>query len=274
MLDFKIDEATCVKCSLCAKECPVSIIELKDFPRIKDGKDKNCLRCQHCLAVCPTGALSILGKDPKDSMSIEGDFPTAEGMTRLIKTRRSIRKFKDEDVDKTLIHDILDTALHAPTGHNSNAVLFTVIDNKIDLNKFRELAYKAIKKHATEGTIPEKYKYLSRIQQVWESRGLDIIFRNAPHMLIATCSEKASSGLEDSVIALSYFELLANCNEIGSLWNGMINWTINNIAPELKEVLGLPEDHIFGYAMIFGKAATKYSRGIQLEGNHINRISF
>jgi len=273
MLDFKINKKECTQCGLCVKECPVSIIELRDFPQIKDGKEKNCIKCQHCLAVCPTGALSILRKEPQNSMSIKGDFPKPEELTRLIKTRRSIRKYKDEDVDKTLIHEILDTALHAPTGHNSNSVLFSVIDNKADLAKFREIAYNAIKKHALEGTIPDKYKYLSKIQQVWEKKGIDIIFRNAPHMLIATCSSTVSSPVEDSIIALSYFELLANSNDIGTLWNGMINWTINNIATELKECLALPEDHIFGYSLIFGIPATKYARGIQLEGNHINTIS-
>lgn len=274
MIDFKIKQETCIQCGLCAKDCPVSIIELAPFPKIIEEKENNCIRCQHCLAVCPTGALSIWGIDPKDSFSINGKLPKPEEMTRLIKTRRSIRKYKDENVDKDLINEMLETSLYAPTGENKNAVLFSIIDNKTELAKFRDLLYESIKKHEKEGTIPARYQAFSKLQQIWENKGIDIIFRGAPHMLIASASNKASSAIEDSIIALSYFELLANSNDIGTVWNGMVKLAINMIAPELKDVLGIPKDHIFGYAIVFGKSDIKYSRAIQLKGNHINKISF
>lgn len=273
MLDFKISEDKCIKCGLCVKECPMSIIEINNFPSIKEGKENNCIKCQHCLAVCPTAALSILGKDPNNSISCKGDYPKHEEMTRLIKTRRSIRKYKNEDVDKNLLNEILETSLYAPTGHNKDSVLFSVIDNKECLNKFKEVAYNAIIKHQEEGTVPEKFNYICKLAALWKKKGIDIIFREAPHMLISSAPNTISSPKEDAIIALSYFELLANSNEIGVLWNGMINWTLQFIAPELKTILGIPEDHTIGYILIFGKSATKYSRGIVHDKKGINRIS-
>lgn len=273
MLNFKISEEKCTKCGLCVKECPMSIIEMTDYPAIKIGKERNCVKCQHCLAICPTAALSIFGKKPENSISCNGDIPKAEEMMRLIKTRRSIRKYKKEDIDKDLLNEILNTALYAPTGHNKDSVLFTVIDKKESLDKFREIAYKTIIAHAENNTIAEEYKYIANLANLWATKAIDIMFRDAPHMIIASAPESISSPVEDSVIALSYFELLANSNGIGVLWSGMINWTLKFIAPELREILNIPKDHKIGYTLVFGKASTKYARAIQRENKGVNKIS-
>lgn len=273
MLNFKIDTEKCTECGLCAAECPVRIIEMDTYPFIREEKEKNCIKCQHCFAVCPTGAISIFGKKAEDSIEVTNDIPSPEKMERLIKTRRSIRKYKDEDLDKDLIKNILETAAYAPTGHNKNAVLFSVIDNKEDLAKFRELTYNAINNANENGTLPEKYKWMLGLHKMWTTKGVDILFRNAPHMLVASAPKNLSTPEADSVIALSYFELLANSNGIGVLWNGMINWVIDDIDTELKKIMGIPEDHVVGSVMIFGKPATKYARSVQCDGEHINNIS-
>jgi nitroreductase/NAD-dependent dihydropyrimidine dehydrogenase PreA subunit len=273
MIDFKIDEEKCISCGLCAQECPMGIIEIKDLPLIRKGKEALCLRCQHCLAVCPTAALSILGKKPEDSVSVKGAMPKPEELTLMIKTRRSIRKYKDENVDADLIRELLETASYAPTGHNDNAVLFSILDDKKQMMKFRELVYAAIKEEGDAGTLEERFRFLRGIQRVWEKKGVDVIFRDAPHVLIASAPAKGGSAMADSMIALSYFELLANSYGLGVLWNGMIQWAINDISPKLRKHIGIPDDHEIGYVLLFGKPAVKYPRGIQSEGTHINRIT-
>lgn len=251
----------------------MSIIEMLDFPSIKEGKDKNCIRCQHCLAICPTAALSILGKNPDESISCKGELPTLDEMTRLIKTRRSARKFKKGNVDRQLIDSLLDTALHAPTGHNTNSVHFHVVDNKESLDKFREIFYKTVLDHQENGTMPDKYAYIANFAKLWFKNGVDVVFRDAPHMLISSAPESVSSPVVDSLIAMTYFELLANTSGIGILWNGMINWALQFVAPELKKLINIPDNHVIGYVQLFGISSTKYSRGIQSDGVHINNVS-
>jgi len=272
MIDFKIDENKCITCGLCAQDCPVGIIEMTPNPCIRKSKEKQCLKCQHCLAICPTAALSILGKKPEDSLSSEGDLPTYEAMTRLIKTRRSIRKYLPEELDQNLIHELIETTAYAPTGHNYNAVHFTLIDKKEELELFRDKVYEAIKKAGEAKTLLPRFQFLYAIQKVWENNGVDVIFRDAPHLLIASAPKKNSSPLPDCLIALSYFELLANSHDIGTLWNGMLTWVLNDIDPSIADLIGIPKDYTVGYGMVFGKSAVKYPRSIQSEGLNLNRV--
>jgi ferredoxin len=273
MIDFKVAEDKCIECGLCKEDCPVGIIKLTPKASIVSEKEKNCLKCQHCLAICPTAAISILGKNPEHSVSCNAEVPSASAMSNHIKIRRSVRKFKWENVDQELIQKVMETASHAPTGHNDNAVLFSLIDNIEDMNAFRDTIYAAIKKAVTENRLPRKYFSLASFQKVWEKSEVDIIFRNAPHLLIATAPSKDASPKVDSLITLTYFEFTANANGLGTLWNGMITWVIEEVDLSIRELIGIPKDHSIGYTILFGKPGIKYARGIQSEGLHLNKIS-
>jgi len=274
MLDFKIDESRCTQCGLCSKECPTLIIDGKSgIPSIKEGKEKNCIKCQHCLAICPTAALSIFGKNPDDSVSVKAEIPDTEEMERLILTRRSVRKFTKSEVNPETIQKLITTAAHAPTGHNKNQVLLSVTKTKEELSKLRDMVYNTLKKAKEADALPGNLAMYGAFQNVWESKGIDVIFRDAPHIIIASAPEKNNNGVADSVISLSYFELLANTMGIGTLWNGFLKAIMEEIAPELKEAFGIPANHRIGYIMVYGMPAVKFVRSIQSDGLNLNEIS-
>ncbi len=274
MLDFKIDKAKCTQCGMCSKECPTLIINGKNgIPEIKEEKEKNCIKCQHCLAICPTGALSILGKNPEDSIPVDGEVLSSDQLGKLIKTRRSIRRFKKEEISQEQLQELLPTAAYAPTGHNKNQVLLTVADTKQQLSKVRVLVYDAIKKVKEEGALLPALAMFGNFQTLWEEKGVDVLFRDAPHMIMASTPKANSNGPSDCVISLSYFELMANAMGIGTLWDGLAKVVFEQIDPQLKTVLGIPEDHQIGYMMVFGLPAVKFARSIQSEGLNLNKIN-
>ncbi len=272
-INFRIDTKKCIQCGLCAQDCPMLIINPKtEFPAIKEGKEKNCIKCQHCLAICPTGALSIWNLQPENSMPVTGNFPQPEQMANLIKTRRSIRKFKYEELDKEVIQELLEAAIYAPTGHNINSVLFSVVDNKEDFKRLRELTYEGIRRAHEEDRLALNRKFMFDFQRLWVAKQVDVLFRNTPHLIVASVPKTVTTPEADTNIALCYFELYANTHNIGTLWNGMVKWAINEIAPELRKQIGIPDDHIIGNVMSFGKPGVKYARSVQIMGEHINRI--
>lgn len=274
MLQFTINEEKCTKCGACSRECPTMIIDGRQgVPFIKEGREKGCIKCQHCLAVCPTAALSILGKDPEQSIPVGTDIPDAKAMTTLIKTRRSIRKFKPEILEAGVLSELLETAAYAPTGHNKNQVLLSVTDSLEQRDKVRTLVYDSIKTAMDNDTLPAALGMFAKFQSVWEGKGIDILFRNAPHIIIASGPTDNSNAVHDGVISLSYLELVANTMGLGTLWDGLAKAVFNMIDSTLATQLGIPADHTISYIMIVGNPATKYHRSVQSEGLHLNTIS-
>jgi len=60
-------------------------------------------------------------------------------VTAVIKGRHSVRKFKSDPVDDTLIHDAIECAVHAPTAMNLQPWLIGVVRTKDQLEKIAAL---------------------------------------------------------------------------------------------------------------------------------------
>jgi len=271
MIEFMIDEEQCIQCGECVKDCPAEVLIMADIPQITN--EQGCYQCQHCLAVCPEGAISILGKNPNDSIMLEGNMPDPAQLETLIKGRRSVRRYTDKDLSPTLIDELLQIACHAPTGVNSQAVLFTVVKEGAIMKQLREKVMKQLAEKKDKGELPEGFieQYLSSAVDSWNQGGKDIIFRDAPHMLITSAPQNAPSPIQDTIIALSTFQLMAHAKGVGTVWNGMIMMALA-ACPDLMSRLGIPEDHHIGYAMVFGEPAVEYCRTVQRGTVRVNVV--
>jgi nitroreductase len=241
----------------------VKVIDLKTgVPRISAEKEMSCIKCQHCLAICPHAALSILGRDPEESVTLAHNYPAPNNLEVLMKGRRSVRQYQDENLEAGLIERLLGVARHAPTGINMDGVQFTVIDNKEKLHTFREETYASLASLVEANQLPQERAMYASFVKLWQEKGIDVLFRNAPHLVVTSAPKKCSTPEVDSIIALTYFELFAQSMGVGTLWDGLLEWAIDELVPDLKLSLGVPEDHLFGYVMIFGKPAIEYKRTI------------
>lgn len=238
------------------------------------GKEEDCIRCQHCMAICPVGAVSIFGLDPKNSSRVPGNLPELDDLTTLVRGRRSCRNYQDRNVDHELIEDLVTTAWHAPTGCNTQQVLFTVIDKKDKLREFFEwIMAELIKvKDLPKFKDTPSLGFIQYVTREWTAKGADELFRGAPHLLVASVSDQAACGREDSIIALSYFELLANSAGLGTVWDGIAYYAMTVFVPEAKKYLGIPDNHTIGYAMVFGHPAVYYQRTAQRVPPKINFV--
>ena len=273
MLNFIVNPKKCVKCKQCIIDCPSNIISFgKKLPYISNDNKKACIKCQHCLAICPTGALSILHVDPKNCDNLKNNLPEYDKLEILAKGRRSTRRYKNENIKEEDINRLLKAALHAPTGNNAMKVNFSVIDDKNIMSKYRNEVYNGIKKAVDSNNLPIGMEFFEGIANKWFLEKNDIIFRNAPHMVISSAPKECPTPEVDAIIALSYFDLLASAMKLGTLWCGLGKWAIEDVVPEMRTKLGIPEDHKIGYIMIFGKPAVKYYRTVQRETSNINKI--
>jgi nitroreductase len=89
--------------------------------------------------------------------------------------------------------------------------------------------------------------------------GKDVIYRNAPHMLIAFVPDKAPCKEADPWIALSYFDLLVQSFGLGSCWCGFAVHVIRHNR-KLKKYLNPPKGCKIAAVILFGKPDVTYQR--------------
>ncbi len=274
MLNFLVDQTLCTKCGECAADCPAKIINLDgEFPAIQTEMEAACYRCQHCLAICPTAAVSILGLRPEASIPLPGVRQIANDLETLIKGRRSVRRYQDENLEPALINRLLAVAWHAPTGMNSRQVHFNVVDDRTVMQSVRREALARLTDLVQNNGLPPGLEFFAKFVQLWNEKGIDIIFRGAPHLLVTSAPKECVSPVQDCLIALSYFELFAQSLGVGTVWSGLAKWTIDDLAPSLRSRLGIPDHHVIGYAMAFGKPAVSFQRTVQHNSPLINRAT-
>jgi nitroreductase/NAD-dependent dihydropyrimidine dehydrogenase PreA subunit len=262
MIQFKIDEECCTQCGECVTECPAEVLAMEDYPKMIN--EEGCYRCQHCLAVCPTGAVSVLGRNPDESILLEGNLPDPAQFEALIKGRRSVRRYTGKDLPPALIDELLEVAWHAPTGVNNQAVLFTVVRDGESMSRLREEVMNKLAEKQAAGGFPEGLvdQYLSAAIKGWQEEGRDIMFRGAPHLLLTSAPKSSPCPVQDTHIALTTFQLMAHSRGVGTVWDGMFMMALA-VCPELVARLGIPEDHLVGYAIAFGEPEVEYHRTVQ-----------
>jgi NAD-dependent dihydropyrimidine dehydrogenase PreA subunit/nitroreductase len=275
MLQFVVDPSKCTRCDECVLDCPSRIIERTGdaVPFIRPEDEERCIQCQHCLAVCPTAAVSIFGRDPTRSLALGSkSFPDFEKMTNLVRGRRSVRRYRDEDVDAALLQRLLTAISNAPSGVNKRGLTFLVIDDKAVMQRFRLKALNGLAEAGKSGRVPEQFAYLMQAVPAWSDEGVDMIFRGAPHMLVVSAGAESVCPEEDVNLTLAYFELLSQSAGLGTVWCGMAKMTLE-VLPELKKTLGLTPD-TFYYVMLFGMPSVRYSRTVQRDdAAHVCRVT-
>lgn len=271
-LQFTVNRDLCIQCGACVDDCPFHIIEMGDgSPVTNPTRVHHCIRCQHCLAVCPTAALSICGVNPEQSLPLPQSLPSGRQMEALIRGRRSVRFYKLEPLPSATIAEMLAIVANAPTGKNNRQCLFTVIEDQESMALLRQETLEGLRRAVAEKRLSEGLSYFRHVVTAWD-QGRDIIFRNAPHLLMVSAPPTITTPDADMLIAMSYFELLAASMGIGTLWNAMIRWAFSVIEPDMYQRLGIPGDHVKGYALLFGFPAVHYPRTVQRDEALINRV--
>lgn len=273
-LGFIVDEQRCIRCSRCVSDCPVRIIERagEAYPSIIEEEAGDCMGCQHCLAVCPSGAISIHGRVPDRSIRLEpARLPSLDALETLVRGRRSFRHYRRENVDPGLLARLLAATANAPTGVNRRELTFRVIDDVEAMDRFRQKAMADLRDAWNAGEVAPQFGACGRFVQAYFEEGRDLIFRGAPHLLVATAPADAPCPEQDVPLALAYFELLAQSAGLGTVWCGLISLLLA-ARPNLKADLGIPEGHVH-YQMLFGNPAFRYARTVQRDdGAQIVRI--
>ncbi len=257
-----VDESKCNRDGICVDVCPSRIIIMRGkegFPQILPKLEAGCIRCGHCVAVCPTGALShqempVDACPPVDPALAVDDKQAAQ----FLRSRRSIRVFKEQPVEKAMIQKLIEIARYAPTAGNSQRVVWHVVTDPAAMARTADLAA-AYLQHIIDTRPRGSYPVYYPSMVAGQKAGRDPILRRAPVLIVASAPEMPSNGFVDVSLALSYLELMAPSLGLGTCWAGIVYSALAN-DPQVKQILGVPEDHVFFYSMLVGYPKYKYRR--------------
>ena len=258
---FEIDQQTCNKDGICAAVCPLKIIAFKEgeCPTPVSGAEKVCVRCGHCVTVCPTGSFSHSEMPVEQCPPVRDDLQlTAEQCEHFLRSRRSIRVYKNKPVPRDTLLKLIEIAGYAPSGHNSQCVEWLVIEDSDELYKLKELVLDWMRWMISNKPAVASTLQLNESLKQWK-RGSDVILRDAPVLIIAHAEKGNIFAPAACTIALAYLELAATSMGLGACWTGFF-FSAATSFPPLKEALALPEGHQCFGTMIAGYPKFQYQR--------------
>jgi nitroreductase/NAD-dependent dihydropyrimidine dehydrogenase PreA subunit len=278
-----IDRSTCTVCGECAGICPVEVLSMGDREiRIDPSRGFGCIACGQCMMVCPSDSISVTGRrlSPGDVMDLPAPErrATFDQVEALMRSRRSIRRFRPEAVPREAMDRVIAAAATAPMGIPPWEVGVTVFPGR---DKVHELArdtadaYERLLKFfgGPAGILfrrmmkkPSRQQFdsfilpLGRMLVEGRKRGSDYVLYDAPAALLFHASPYGDGA--DPFIACTYAMVAAEAMGLGSCMIGCVAPVLAR-RKDLMSKHGVPAGHIPKIVLILGYPAVHFRKAIR-----------
>lgn len=162
---------------------------------------------------------------------------------KAIKSRRSVRKYKPDQISDESLEKIIEAGLYAPTAHNDQPWHFTVIQNE-DLLKEINLS---VKKSMAQSEI-------EWINKMGNNPNFQVTY-NAPTLVVVSGRKDGMAWEADCSAAIQNMLVAAESMDIGSVWLGLVKFFFQ--AEESMDKLGIPDGYQPYYGVSFGYKANE-----------------
>lgn len=284
--EIRINCDECNGCGLCVNICSDLSLKMENNKAVKsDTAIFGCIGCGHCMAVCPTGAIEIYGRtiSPEDLFNLPSRENTAgyNEILSLYQRRRSIRKFKERDVEPEIIEKILAAAKTAPMGLPPSDVSVMILDSKEKTRAFAKdfCNYLESMKWFVSGW------FLALMRPFW-GKANDEMFKGFIRPLFKVYSEKMKEDINvvnydaplamyfygspytdpaDPIIAATYAMIAAESLGLGTCMLGAVHPLIQNGAKarKFREKYNIKYRSREGLIVAFGYPSVHFKKGIR-----------
>lgn len=157
---------------------------------------------------------------------------------KAIKSRRSVRAYKNDALSRETLAAIVEAGYWAPTGCNAQSWHFSVVQDRALLDEVN------IKTKSKMSELPVDW-----IRNIGQNPEADIT-NKAPAIIIVSMGKDQVSGSVDCAAAMQNMMLAAESLGIGSCWMGFVRMVFDDV--ELMKRLGVPEGFAPQQAAVFG----------------------
>ena len=251
-----INKDKCIGCGKCIRDC------VSEKLKLIDGKAEfmyeRCIQCGHCFAICPVNAVTMTnyGEVAEENPVSMEDFDP-DMLLQAMKSRRTIRQFKDQKISDDIVEKIIEAGRYCPTGTNAQDFSFTVI--KDDLEFFENESVKLFRNVQKIGGSLVTYIKNTTIDD-------NFFFKKAPLVIVVNGKGKTSPCL-----ASSYMELMAESLGLGVLYSGFFI-ACTKLSKKISKALNTPEGHTPVTCLVIGYPDVKYERIPPREKAKINYL--
>jgi nitroreductase len=192
-----------------------------------------------------------------------GEMMTMQNeVLNAIRARRSTRSFQERQIDPEQLEALLEAAIWAPSGGNSQSWLFTAVQSRELLQRLNDLVREGFQTWVPDDDYPGKHKAKS----ISEREGYSF-FHRAPTLIIASNRPNYENAMADCALALENIFLAAQSMGLGSCYINQLHWLRNDPAiRDFLSELGIPKDHTICSAAAVGYIAQKSGPKDRREG--------
>ena len=181
---------------------------------------------------------------------------------RYIRERRSIRKFKEQQIETEARDMILEAATWAPSGGNSQSWLFTVIQSKEKLLHLNDLVREAFQHWVPDDNYPAKHAVKGKSSQEGYS-----FYYHAPTLVVLSNRPHYENAMADCSLALENMFITAQSLGLGSCYINQLHWLRHD--PKVRAYLGemgIPAEHTICSSAAIGYIAAETPPSPRKEG--------
>ena len=279
----EFDSSRCTLCGRCVAVCPKDVLEINDNRVVVLNDD--CMLCSHCYAVCVPGAVSFPWQlkqvkfssfKYREKILSPKDHSPAE-LVNIFRSRRSIRKYRQEPVDDDAVRDLIEFAVTAPSGSNCQDWEFAVLNGREKVWDFaQQVKSFFIKINRLAGSpvvralsVPfmgrrlinyynEHYETVKRAITEGE-QGIDRLFHGAPCVIVIHSGMEGSTPVEDGTYSAYNICMLAHYMGLGTCLIGFAVEAINR-SVELKNYLDIYEKNRVHAVIALGRPDVKFAK--------------
>lgn len=172
----------------------------------------------------------------------------------FLRSRRSIRSYKETPVSREKLTSLVNIAHYAPTGSNLQGISYIVIADRNILNKAIELT---VEKLSMDEILSKRFhNYI----KPYKTEGIDTILRGAPCLVLAIADVDFPRGRENSIFSLAYMELYAPTIGLGSCWAGVLEKIAFKDNSPMNKLFNIPKDKQITAAVMVGYPKYSYPR--------------